>query len=966
MQKKHLKKRKKRQISSYDTMRFDEEDLLELDEEQEFMREDADLVDDEDEEDEEEEEPIEDLAESLDGDTWDCAGSEVTLTEEPAESDESAEEEDLLSDEQVRDFTQEFEKIPEDIADLEAGEPAPKEFDAYEDDDDFYDEEDDEPEPRAAHDRPVKREKQREPQDKEKAPKKKPRRGVKGRARKGKAGKPVKKESPKAPKEKKPIRLTAFEWIAVATSGLLVVAAVSLGLMFTRLQKANAQAAAFSEIGADLADLKIIGESGLIAMRDASALRLAQSSMEEIGEDGEFLDEEEAEEIPKTVEISVNLTSIKSDLKIKFVNSATGKLVANVPFTVTVKSPGGEESVWNDHDTDGIIYKSGVAAGTWSVTPQALDEKYSEQYILSTKGKTISVKDKIEYKKVDVTDEIKKESQVNVAVEDTEPKEATAVESVNVDTVEWVESSKEEVGSGDGTYSWQEVQKADIAAPSVGAGWSLKRIMKLSATEGTSIAGEGGGQEGTGAGDPTTGATASESGTGASAVTDASTAASAAESASSTQTSAEAASTASVAGSTAAAGDSSSAAGTAGSTAAGTAGSTAGTAGSTAGTAGSTAGTGDSTKRTLTLTPATVALFVGGNASISPKQSGFTNPTYTYRSSDAAVATVSDAGVVKGVKKGKATITVTAKEGDREVSATCEITVGEGGTLKTKSGETVFVKEGDRYREATASDYATASTFYLRSETKRYVYHGWQTIDGHTYYFDKNGNYVTGDQVILGVKYHFGSDGVLSSGSGALGVDVSKWNGKINWNAVKNSGVSYAIIRCGYRGTSTGVLVEDSSFRTNMQGALNAGLKVGVYFYSAAVNDVEAVEEASMAAALCSGYRLTYPIFLDVERSSSGGGRSDNIGTAARTAVIKAFCATVANSGYKAGLYANKNWMEGMIDTPSLTNYKLWLAQYAAAPTYTRTRYDMWQYTSKGSIGGISGSVDLNVSYLGY
>ena len=72
------------------------------------------------------------------------------------------------------------------------------------------------------------------------------------------------------------------------------------------------------------------------------------------------------------------------------------------------------------------------------------------------------------------------------------------------------------------------------------------------------------------------------------------------------------------------------------------------------------------------------------------------------------------------------------------------------------------------------------------------------------------------------------------------------------------------------------------------------------------------------------------------------------------------------NSGYKAGLYANKNWMEDMIDTPSLSNYRLWLAQYAASPTYSRTRFDIWQYTSKGSIGGISGRVDLNISYLNY
>ena len=285
----------------------------------------------------------------------------------------------------------------------------------------------------------------------------------------------------------------------------------------------------------------------------------------------------------------------------------------------------------------------------------------------------------------------------------------------------------------------------------------------------------------------------------------------------------------------------------------------------------------------------------------------------------------------------------------------------------TEDNETVFVKLADgTYRESTAADYSEATKFYVKKTARKYIYHGWQDIDGHTYYYDKNGNAVTGDQVILGVKYHFGTDGVLSKGSGELGIDVSTWNGSVDWNAVKNSGISFAIIRCGFRGTATGVLVEDSRFHTNMKGAINAGLKVGVYFYSSAVNDVEAVEEASMAATMCSGYRLAYPVFLDVERSSSGGGRADGLSPSERTAVIRAFCATMENSGYKSGLYANKNWMEDMIDTPSLSNYRLWLAQYAAAPSYSRTRFDIWQYTSKGSIGGISGRVDLNISYLNY
>ena len=114
---------------------------------------------------------------------------------------------------------------------------------------------------------------------------------------------------------------------------------------------------------------------------------------------------------------------------------------------------------------------------------------------------------------------------------------------------------------------------------------------------------------------------------------------------------------------------------------------------------------------------------------------------------------------------------------------------------------------------------------------------------------------------------------------------------------------------------------------------------------------------------LIKGYGLDYPVFLDVEAS---GGRGDAVDVSTRTAVCKAFCATIQNSGYSAGIYANKTWFTSYMNTSSLTGYKLWLAQYASAPTYTATRYDMLQYSSKGSVSGISGNVDMNISYMSY
>ncbi|MDD2969170.1 MAG: Ig-like domain-containing protein [Lachnospiraceae bacterium] len=372
----------------------------------------------------------------------------------------------------------------------------------------------------------------------------------------------------------------------------------------------------------------------------------------------------------------------------------------------------------------------------------------------------------------------------------------------------------------------------------------------------------------------------------------------------------------------------------------------------------------------VTLDKTTVTIKKGATTTLTPTPSGFTatKPTYTWASSHTDIATVGTDGKVTAVKAGTATITLTATDTDkRTATATCTITVTTAAAddkttkLKDNSGNQLYVKENNAYREAVYADYFTAGAFF-KKVTVTYKYTGWQTIDNVTYFFNKNGDKVTGEQVIKGVKYNFGSNGALSMGSGALGIDVSKWNGDINWTAVKNSGVSYVIIRCGYRGSSTGALIQDPKFYANIKGASAAGLKVGIYFFTQAVNEVEAVEEASMTLNMIKGYNISYPIFIDTEGS---GGRADGIDKGTRTAVCNAFCATIQNAGYKAGIYASKSWFDGKLNTSALSSYKIWLAQYATKPTYGG-RYDMWQYTSNGAIGGIKGNVDLNTSYLGY
>lgn len=202
----------------------------------------------------------------------------------------------------------------------------------------------------------------------------------------------------------------------------------------------------------------------------------------------------------------------------------------------------------------------------------------------------------------------------------------------------------------------------------------------------------------------------------------------------------------------------------------------------------------------------------------------------------------------------------------------------------------------------------------------------------------------------------------LTEENARFGIDVSKWNKEIDWNRVKEAGVSYAIIRCGYRGSSTGTMVEDPYFRQNIEGAIEAGVDVGVYFFTQAVNEVEAVEEASMVIALCRDYNLTYPVFIDTE-GAGGNGRGDGLDKATRTLVCKAFCETIKKEKMTPGVYASKNWYNNNLHKNELSEYVIWLAEYRENVTYTGD-YHMWQYTSKGNIDGISTRVDLNLSYL--
>ena len=945
--------------------------------------------------------------------------------------------------------------------------------------------------------------------------------------------------------------------VVVAMLGIVVLAGVFLsGGLYLNARSVARQVDAFASVGEELAGISVIGESGLVAVSESARL----SSMIDLEEETpEEVQEEIQEDQKKGVEVTLNLTSIQSDLKVKFVNKATGKLIGGVPFEVEVS--GKKSFEMKDDDKDGIIYQTGIAAGDYSVKIKPFaDNKYADYKLPSSAG-SVTVKDTITYKKVDVVDEVKTEAEVNAAAEDT-AQQNTVVESALKDTVEWVESTRTPVGEEKATYT--EVNKKDIPDPwkIAGIGGTFMKMVNdgvQPTTEGVDTPGDPTDPDqtpdpGTDPGqtpdkptDPdnpvtppepdkpdvppeqtkpslslTTSLSLQVGGTGALTATNVSAGASVkwtyntngviavSESGNTVNVSATGAGQATITATptlNGVDGDSVSCVVTVtenpkpsatifldtqaitlkkgesralkatvstGATPVWTSGNknvatvdmngtvTAAAAGSTTitataeGVSASCTVTVTDEQAAFSLNPASLELKKGeakdiavvSNVQIKSVAWGTDNP---------ASVTVSGTGQngatgrVTGVKEGNATLTVSitttdnketklyckvavkgnytkvtvtgaaqlaigktttltavtepkdgkitwtssndkiakvddkgvvtgVAEGQVEIKAACtdntavyavhklavKKTVADGTTkLKDKDGNQMYYLDASgAYKEATYDDYSKYEKFYkMDKQASAYKYTGWQTIDGSVFFFDKEGNFVTGEQVIQGARYNFGSDGKMATGSGSMGIDVSKWNGNIDWNAVKNSGVSYAIIRCGYRGSSTGALIEDPKFRSNIKGAKAAGLKVGVYFFSQAVNEVEAVEEASMALSLASGYGLNYPIFLDVE---SSGGRGDGISKETRTAVCKAFCSTVQNSGVSAGIYANKTWFTEKINTGSLTGYKIWLAQYASAPTYTATRYDMWQYSSKGKVSGINGNVDMNISYLNY
>lgn len=192
-----------------------------------------------------------------------------------------------------------------------------------------------------------------------------------------------------------------------------------------------------------------------------------------------------------------------------------------------------------------------------------------------------------------------------------------------------------------------------------------------------------------------------------------------------------------------------------------------------------------------------------------------------------------------------------------------------------------------------------------------------------------------------------------------VGIDVSTHQGLIDWQAVADAGVEFAIIRAGYRGSTEGKLYEDEQFRENLQGARAAGIKVGVYFFSQALDTEEAKEEAEFVCALLDGETLELPVFYDWEEVSEDS-RVKNARNIPMTDCALAFCRTVEEKGFAAGVYFNQTYGYGYLKLGELQDYTLWLAEYGETPTFLY-HFDCLQYTDSGTVAGIEGDVDLDI-----
>lgn len=197
------------------------------------------------------------------------------------------------------------------------------------------------------------------------------------------------------------------------------------------------------------------------------------------------------------------------------------------------------------------------------------------------------------------------------------------------------------------------------------------------------------------------------------------------------------------------------------------------------------------------------------------------------------------------------------------------------------------------------------------------------------------------------------------------GIDVSEFQGDIDWEQVKQAEIDFAFIRIGYRTYGDGIVTFDSAFQRNIEGALAAGIKVGAYFFSQATTTEEAVEEADAVIDALAPYDITYPVVYDWELVYHDSARTDDVSVEALADCCVAFCERVKDSGYTPMIYQNTGTAMHKLDLPRVKDYDFWLAEYSSKPSYYYD-FKIWQYSNTGHIPGVEGDVDLNICFRPY
>lgn len=275
---------------------------------------------------------------------------------------------------------------------------------------------------------------------------------------------------------------------------------------------------------------------------------------------------------------------------------------------------------------------------------------------------------------------------------------------------------------------------------------------------------------------------------------------------------------------------------------------------------------------------------------------------------------------------------------------------GQAGVAADGAGHVAIVEEVKSNGDVVTSNSGYGGPrFYMQTVTKASGY-----SIGSAYTFQ--------GFILPPASFTSGTGNAVSKAVNVKGIDVSKWQGDIDWKKVKAAGIEFAMLRLGYGSSDGNSCGLDSSFEKNVAGAVAAGVDIGCYFYSYALSAEAAKKEGAYVAGVLSKYKgvFTYPIAFDIEDNSQV-----NLGKTVLTNMVIAFCEAIEKAGFYCSFYSNLNWLRNYLNDAQLSKYDHWLAQWASAPTYTGA-FGMWQYSSTGKVNGISTNVDMNIAYKDY